>query len=869
MPTHPHLLILLILLILLLVAGPADAQTTGDLTGLDGWRLRSAIRSLFQASAATTHVLPDSMLFPGDAAIRKGDAARAALYRAIFKVDRPDSTRLATLMVAHEADPADSLERARQAALDPPARNPFVYDAGLPRRAFYGTAPPPRLWINEIHYDNEGADTGEGIELAGEANLNLDFFRIYPYSGWGHVYLPGYYDPLERTAQWDFTEPVLIEGATSTEGGLDGDSLGTLWVAIPGLRNACNGLFLEDPDGHLIQFLSYGGCTFNGIDGPAIVRKVDAYGMLTVDTLRTDYIGVYEWEGVPRKYTLQLTGQGLAYTDFTWSFPIPATPGRINTGQVLGQPPDTSSTRFSGFSSHTPTPPYPHTELYPGLAGQDLTGALRADFTPDRILSYEAARDTLFARIHREAGDSLRCVYTGRALWLDPAQDPTAYAWNHPLRFSTEHTWPQSKGAFEGTPGHSDLHHLYPAAQEANTARSNYPFADIPDTETSTWFGPHSTQTSIPSTHIAFFSEQLKNASFEPREDHKGDVARSLFYFAVIYEEYADLAWFEGQVQALLAWHAADPVSPAEVARSGLIVTYQGNENPFVLDPTLAARAFSDSVGAPPGDRPATLWINELHYDNLGADTGEGVELAGSAGGSLSGYRLYFYRDDGTVYAQQALRGMLPYQSSGFGLRWFAHPGIQNGPGDGLALVDPDGSVVQFLSYEGEITAIEGPAEGLLSTNLAVIETPHTPPGYSLGLAGEGEAYEHFRWSTPALASPGALNPGQTFANVPPSVSATPIDDESELPREPVFEALYPNPVASNVAARFRVETPVTVRLELYDLLGRRVDVLEEGRRASGSHTVSFDTGGLLSGVYFVRLVADGTTKIKRLIITH
>ena len=864
MPTHPHLLILLALF---LVAGPADAQRATDLTGLEGWRLRSTLRSLFHGTAATTRVLPDSALFAGDNAVRGGDAARAAFYRAIFKVDRPDSARLSTLMAAHEADPADSLERAQQEALDPPARNPFVFDAGLPRRAFYGTAPTPRLWINEIHYDNVGADTGEGVELAGEAGLNLDFFRIYPYSGWGHVYIPGYYDPLERTAQWDFTEPVLTRGATSMEGSADGDSLGTLWVPIPGLRNACNGLLLEDPDGHLIQFLSYGGCTFNGIDGPAIVRKIDAYGMLTVDTLRTDYIGVYEWDGVPRKYALQLIGQGLAYADFTWSFPIPATPGRINTGQVLGQPPDTSSTRFSGFSSHTPTPPYPHTELYPGLEGQDLIEALRADFMPDRVLFYDDARDTLFARIHREAGDSLRCVYTGRALWLDPAWDPTSYAWNHALRFSTEHTWPQSKGAYEGTPGHSDLHHLYPTVQEANAARSNYLFADIPDSETSTWFGPYGTQTTMPTIHPEYFSERLNTVAFEPREDHKGDAARALFYFAAIYEEYADLTWLEGQTQTLLAWHETDPVTLAEAARNGFIATYQGNENPFVLDPTLAMRAFGDGVGAPPGDRPAALWINELHYDNQGADTGEGVELAGTAGGNLSGYALYFYRDDGTVYAQHELNGTLPDQASGFGTRWIPHEGIQNGPGDGLALIDPDGVVVQFLSYEGTFTAIEGPAEGQESTDLAVIETSHTPPGYSLSLTGEGYAYEHFRWNVPAPASPGVPNPGQTFKGSRQGVTTTAIaGDEGKPTRIPVIEVLYPNPASTEATIRFRIEHPMMVRLEIYDLLGRRIEVLEH-QRPSGSHTVRLDTRDLTAGIYFVRLVAGESSTTKRLII--
>jgi hypothetical protein len=34
------------------------------------------------------------------------------------------------------------------------------------------------------------------------------------------------------------------------------------------------------------------------------------------------------------------------------------------------------------------------------------------------------------------------------------------------------------------------------------------------------------------------------------------------------------------------------------------------------------------------------VWINEIHYDNTGADTGEFVEIAGPAGTSLVGYSI-------------------------------------------------------------------------------------------------------------------------------------------------------------------------------------------------------------------------------------
>lgn len=65
----------------------------------------------------------------------------------------------------------------------------------------------------------------------------------------------------------------------------------------------------------------------------------------------------------------------------------------------------------------------------------------------------------------------------------------------------------------------------------------------------------------------------------------------------------------------LLQWHDADPPSDAELARSEAIAQRQGNENPFVLDATLAERAFSGDGGGeePPADSTSAeaLYISE------------------------------------------------------------------------------------------------------------------------------------------------------------------------------------------------------------------------------------------------------------------
>jgi hypothetical protein len=57
------------------------------------------------------------------------------------------------------------------------------------------------------------------------------------------------------------------------------------------------------------------------------------------------------------------------------------------------------------------------------------------------------------------------------------------------------------------------------------------------------------------------------------------------------------------------------------------------------------------------------------------------------------------------------------------------------------------------------------------------------------------------------------------------------------------------------------------VEVGLYDVLGRRVAVLDEGLRAAGEHPVRVDGSALASGVYAVRLAVDGQTVATRTLL--
>jgi DNA/RNA endonuclease G (NUC1) len=98
--------------------------------------------------------------------------------------------------------------------------------------------------------------------------------------------------------------------------------------------------------------------------------------------------------------------------------------------------------------------------------------------------------------------------------------------------------------------------------------------------------------------------------------------------------------------------------------------------------------------------------------------------------------------------------GIIPQQCGVRGAVLLAYPadGIQNGPADGFALVNPAGTVVEFLSYEGVVTATNGLANGLTSTGIGVSEPGTTPIGQSLARNAAGT------WTGPQAMSYNSCN---------------------------------------------------------------------------------------------------------------
>jgi len=174
--------------------------------------------------------------------------------------------------------------------------------------------------------------------------------------------------------------------------------------------------------------------------------------------------------------------------------------------------------------------------IFPALTGSELLDSLVANYKTSTVLSYDNARDTMYAVIDN-VQDSVSGVYTDFTIYIDPAADPSTDAFNKGI--NAEHTYPQSKGAVGQAK--SDLHHLYPAKDNVNSSRGNHPYDEIIDIETDTWYRKAISTTSIPTMFIDEYSEKENGTPrFEPREDHKGNAARAVFYFYTMYRTEAD-----------------------------------------------------------------------------------------------------------------------------------------------------------------------------------------------------------------------------------------------------------------------------------------------------------------------------------------
>jgi chitodextrinase len=161
----------------------------------------------------------------------------------------------------------------------------------------------PAVRISEIHYDDEGTDAGEAIEVSAPAGTDLTGWTVVLYNGGGGAPY-GVANLSSATVTTCETRQVAL-------------------LAFPGIQNGDpDGMALVDAGNNVVEFLSYEG-TFTASGGPA-------NGLTSTD------IGVAEGALTPDGASLQR--QSASPTD--WLATNEHTFGQCNdNGTVVAQPP--------------------------------------------------------------------------------------------------------------------------------------------------------------------------------------------------------------------------------------------------------------------------------------------------------------------------------------------------------------------------------------------------------------------------------------------------------------------------------------------------------------------------------------------------
>ncbi len=218
-----------------------------------------------------------------------------------------------------------------------------------------------------------------------------------------------------------------------------------------------------------------------------------------------------------------------------------------------------------------------NTDYYVPVAGLNddaLKKGLAKLIRIHECLGYSSARKFMYKQIDNENG-AVEGVYTGRIFpyvqgfrkeYID-TEEYTVEETRERSFMNCEHTWPQS--FFDKKePMRSDIFHLYPTDSDANSRRGSYPFGMVKNVK---WEQGDSKQG----------TDANGKRVFEPRDSHKGNVARSIFYFSTCYSNKLD----SYQESVLRKWHEQDPVDEEERERNRSVFQLQRNRNPFIDHP--------------------------------------------------------------------------------------------------------------------------------------------------------------------------------------------------------------------------------------------------------------------------------------------
>ena len=261
--------------------------------------------------------------------------------------------------------------------------------------------------------------------------------------------------------------------------------------------------------------------------------------------------------------------------------------------------------------------------------------------------------------------------------------------------YNREHLVPQS--TFNSASlMRNDYFHVIPSDGAVNGARGSFPFGEVDSPEYVSSNGSKRGNNTFPG---------YSGTVFEPIDEFKGDIARSVLYFAIRYEDEFSSSWKSNEVladnpqdffvdwyiQLLLSWHVEDPVSQREINRNNNGFQFQGNRNPLIDHPEFVLKIWGDFE-----DDEAPTAPNNLQASNL---TNSRVDLSWSESQDNIAVAKYIIEQDDVAI------GETPANQTNFDVEGLDAETLYNFR---VYAVD-QGDNISDYSNEIEITTLEDP----------------------------------------------------------------------------------------------------------------------------------------------------------------
>lgn len=99
-----------------------------------------------------------------------------------------------------------------------------------------------------------------------------------------------------------------------------------------------------------------------------------------------------------------------------------------------------------------------------------------------------------------------------------------------------------------------------------------------------------------------------------------------------------------------------------------------------------------------------------------------------------------------------------------------------------------------------------------------------------------------------------------------PTLQSSGVDDVVSLSAEGSLRS-FPNPCSRQTHLTYRTQGEAPVSLRIFDIQGRLVRTLVDGRRGAGEHTVLLNVAGLPAGTYLARFMSGETAETKKVLV--